>query len=234
MGAVIHKELRSSFTNMTAAVAIGVVLLVSGIMFWYFNMVNGVLTLSYTYGNTGLVFYIVMPILSMRIFSEERRDRTDQLLYTSGLSLWRIIIGKYLALIIIFAIPVVIMGFYPLIMNLFGAENLAWDYTCLLAFYLEGCAYLAVGLFLSACTESMVIAAILSILFVFVTQLAAGIAESAGAGQFTAVFRTVDFASHVEDFTMGTLKLSNVVYFLSVSAGGLLLTHLAEEKRRWS
>ena len=106
MGAVIYKEIRSSFTNMTAAVAVGVVLLVSGIMFWYFNMLNGVLTLSYAYGNTGLVFYIVMPILSMRIFSEERRDRTDQLLFTSGLSIPKIVIGKYLALIIIFAIPV--------------------------------------------------------------------------------------------------------------------------------
>ena len=234
MGAVIYKEIRSSFTNMTAAVAVGVVLLVSGVMFWYFNMLNGVLTLSYAYGNTGLVFYIVMPILSMRVFSEERRDRTDQLLFTSGLSIPGIVIGKYLALIIIFAIPVIVMGFYPLIMNSFGAENLAWDYTCLAAFYLEGCAYLAVGMFFSACTENMVIAAILSILFVFITQIGTGILEAAGAGSLRTIFSAVDFASHIEDFTLGTVKLSNVVYFLSVSAAGLLMTHLVIEKRRWS
>lgn len=289
MGAVFHKEIRSSFTNMTAPVAVGVVLLLSGIMFWYFNMVNGVLTLSYAYGNTGLVFYIVMPVLSMRIFAEERRDRTDQLLYTSGLTLREIIFGKFFALAAVFAIPVIVMGFLPLIMKGFGDENLLWDYTCLLAFYLEGCAYLSVGMFISACTESVVIAAILSILFVFVTQLGSSILEAAGVasslpgtvvfllalaavcswavyavtasplaggglflvlcllctvvlyaapdwfdGRVRTFFSAVDFASRIDDFTRGSLKLANVVYFLSVAAAGLLLTHLAEEKRRWS
>lgn len=175
MGAIYRKEMRGYFTNMTGAIAIAVMLLVTGLMFRYYNLYNGVLTMHYTISNSVLIFYIVVPILSMRTFAEERKQKTDQLLLTAPVSIPEIVLGKYLALISVFAIPVLILCIYPLIMTAFGEETLAWDYTCILAYFLMGCAYLAVGMFISSCTENAIIAAILSILFVFATQMLSSI-----------------------------------------------------------
>ena len=175
MTAIYKKELRSMFTNMSGAIAIAVMLLVTGLMFRFYNLHNGVLTLHYTVSNSALVFYIVIPVLSMRSFAEERRQKTDQLLLTAPVGLLRIVLGKYLAIVTVFAIPVLVMCIYPLIMLSFGPETLLWDYTCLLAFFFMGCAYLSVGMFISSCTESPVIAAILTILFVFATQMLSSI-----------------------------------------------------------
>lgn len=175
MGAVYRKEMRGCFTNMTGAIAVAASLLIAGLMFRYYNLYYGVLTLHYAVSNCALIFYIVVPILSMRVFAEERRQRTDQLLFTSPESVFSIVMGKYLALVSILAIPTAVMCFFPLIMRAFGAETLGWDYACILAWFLMGAAYLAVGMFISSCTESAVIAAILSILFVFLTQMLSGV-----------------------------------------------------------
>lgn len=172
MKAIYKKEMRSYFTSLTGPIAIAVCLFITGLMFRNYNLATyHLLTFSYTLNNSSLVFYIVVPILSMRVFAEERKQKTDQLLLTAPVSLTEIVFGKYLALITVFAIPCAITGIYPLIMRHFGKETLKWDYTVLLAFFLMGCAYLAVGMFISSTTENVIIAAILSILFVFATQM---------------------------------------------------------------
>lgn len=187
MGAIFRKELRSSFGNMTGAVAVAVMLLVTGLMFRYYNLYYGLLTYHYAVSNSVLIFYIVVPVLSMRVFAEERKNRTDQLLLTSPTSLYEIVMGKYLALIAIFAVPVAVMCFFPLIMTRFGGETLLWDYTCILAFFLMGCAYLAVGIFISSCTENVIIAAVLCILFVFLTQMMSGIFTILGSSAMSSL-----------------------------------------------
>jgi ABC-2 type transport system permease protein len=171
MSAVYKKEMRGYLTSMTGAIAVAVMLFVIGMMFRYYNLHYGVLTFHYTLNNSNLIFYIVVPVLSMRVFAEERRSKTDQLLLTAPVRLSEIVFGKYLALISVFAIPCLISGLYPLIMLKFGKETLKWDYMVLLAFFVMGCAYLAVGMFISSCTENVIIAAIIAILFVFMSQL---------------------------------------------------------------
>ena len=287
MTAVYRKEMRSYLTNMTGAVAVAVMLLVTGLMFRYYNLYYGLLTLHYAISNSALIFYIVVPVLSMRVFAEERRNRTDQLLLTSPCSLTEIVAGKYLALISVFAIPVVVMCFFPLIMNSFGSETLLWDYLCILAFFVMGCAYLAVGMFISSCTENVIIAAVLCILFVFLTQMMSGIFTiiSGGAlqsllfilvlallcgllmdfmtrnalvgtavgaaaalallaayyfrpswfgGRTESVLRIFDFATHFEDFAGGSFSLTNLLFFISYIAAGVILTVQSLLKRRWS
>ncbi|MDO4619636.1 MAG: ABC transporter permease [Lachnospiraceae bacterium] len=175
MKAVLKKELRGYLTNMTGAVALAVMLLVLGLMFRYYNLYYGVLTLRYTISSSLLIFYIIVPVLSMRIFAEEKRQRTDQLLLTSPGSLLSIVMGKYLAELLIFVMPLLILCLCPLFMNAYGAEPLVWDYACIFAFFLMGAAYLSVGMFISACTESAIIAGVLSIVFVITTQLLSSI-----------------------------------------------------------
>lgn len=171
MKAIYKREMKNYMTSMTGAIAIAVMLFVVALMFRYINLVNGYATFAYTASNSVLIFYIVVPVLSMRVFAEERKQKTDQLLMTAPVSLKEIVFGKYLALISIFAIPVVIMCFYPLMMMAFGTVTLKLDYLNILAFFIMGCAYLSVGMFISSLTESVIISAIVSILYVFVTQM---------------------------------------------------------------
>ena len=175
MTAIYKKEMRSYLTNMTGAVCIAVTLLVFGLMFRYYNLLNGALTLHYAVSGSSIVFYIVVPVLTMRAYAEERKQRTDQLFLTSPVSVWSVVCGKYLALMTIFAIPVAVLCLFPLIMTAFGRETLPWDYAAIAAFFLMGCAYLSVGLFLSCLTESLIIAVIAAVSFVFATQMLSGI-----------------------------------------------------------
>ncbi len=288
MTAIFKKEMRSYLTSMTGAIAIAVMLLITGLMFRNYNLVTyQLLTFSYTLNNSSLVFYIVVPILSMRVFAEEKRQKTDQLLLTYPVSVWEIVLGKYLALVAIFAIPCLITGIYPLIMNFFGNETLLWDYTTLLAFFLMGCAYLAIGMFISSLTENVIIAAIASILFVFATQMIGSVetlvstSNFAGlvlliilaillgvfvyvmtkhywvslgttvvlslvcfimyfvnsswfSGRVESIMDVLDFATHFNDFANGSFSISNLVYFISAAAIGILLTNVNIQKRRWS
>ena len=259
MTAVYRKEMRSYLTNMTGAVAVAVMLLVTGLMFRYYNLYYGLLTLHYAISNSALIFYIVVPVLSMRVFAEERRNRTDQLLLTSPCSLTEIVAGKYLALISVFAIPVVVMCFFPLIMNSFGSETLLWDYLCILAFFVMGCAYLAVGMFISIISRGalqsllflLVLALLCGLLMYFMTKNAlVGTAVGAAAalallaayyfrpswfgGRTESVLRIFDFATHFEDFAGGSFSLTNLLFFISYIAAGVILTVQSLLKRRWS
>ena len=187
MSAVYRKELRAGFTNMTAAVAIAVMLLTTGLMFRYYNLYNGALTLRYAVSNSSLVFYFAVPLLSMRVFSEERKQKTDQLLLTSPTGIGSIVLGKYLSLVTIFAVPVLVMCLFPVVMTRFGNETLLWDYACIFSFFLMGCAYLSVGMFISSLTESAVISAILCVLFVFSTQMMSSIFPIIGGSALSAL-----------------------------------------------
>ena len=116
----------------------------------------------YTLSALTFVFLISVPILTMRVLAEERKQKTDQLLLTAPVSVEKIVIGKYFALVTIFAIPMLIMCFYPLLMTKFGTVSLGAAYTAILGFFLLGCANLAIGVFISSLTESQVIAAVLT------------------------------------------------------------------------
>lgn len=205
MTAIYKKEMKSYLVSMTGAIAIAVSLLVTGLMFRYYNLYNGVLTLHYTMNNSTLMFYIVVPVLSMRVFAEEKKQKTDQLLLTSPVTIREIVLGKYLALISVFAIPCAVTCIYPLIMKAFGKETLIWDYACIICFFLMGCAYLSCGMFISSLTENVVIAAILSILFVFVTQM---------VSSTSSLFSSSNFASLVTLIIISVL-IGLLVYFMT-------------------
>ena len=195
MGAIYKRELKASLNGLYGAVAVSVMLLVAGLMFRFYNLYNGALTLHYAVSNSTLIFYIVIPILSMRVFAEEKRQRTDQLLLTSPVGLPGIVFGKYLAQVTVFAVPVGVMCLYPLVMTGFGQETVRWDYGCILMFFLMGCAYLSVGMFISSATENSVIAAILCLLFVFVTQMIGSVFTIIVSSGFSALIFLVALAA---------------------------------------
>ena len=179
MTAIFKRELKSYLTSMVGYLFIFFVLVLTGIYFSAYQLSGGYSKFEYTLSALTFVFLIGVPILSMRVLAEERKQKTDQLLLTAPVSVWDIVLGKYLALVAVFAIPVVIMCFYPLIMSKFGTVSFASAYTGILGFFLLGCANLAIGVFMSALTESQVIAAVLTIVFDLVVAIEVGVVLTA-------------------------------------------------------
>lgn len=177
MSAIYKRELRSYLTSMIGYLFIFFVLLLTGIYFSAYQLNAAYPKFEYTLSALTFAFLIGVPFLTMRILAEERKQKTDQLLLTAPVSVSNIVLGKYLALVTVYAIPVVIMCFYPLLMSKFGSVSFGEAYTGILGFFLLGCANLAIGLFVSALTESQVIAAVLTFVFLFAFYMMNGISS---------------------------------------------------------
>ncbi len=177
MTAVYKRELKSYLTSMVGYLFIFFVLIVTGIYFSAYQLAAAYPKFEYTLSALTFVFLIGVPILSMRVLAEERKQKTDQLLLTAPVSVGNIVMGKYLALVTVYAIPVLVMCAYPLIMSKFGDVSFASAYTAILGFFLLGCANLAIGVFMSALTESQVVAAVLTFVLLFAFYMMSGISS---------------------------------------------------------
>lgn len=162
MKAIFKKELRSFFLSMTGYALIAFLITFVGIYFMIYNIGYGYPYFAYTLSGVALVLMILIPVLTMRSFAEEKKNRTDQLLFTSPIKVRDIVIGKYLAMISVFFIPNVIFCLFPLIIKAQGNASLLSDYVAIFEFFLIGCAFTAIGMFFSSLTESPMIAAVIT------------------------------------------------------------------------
>jgi len=207
MKAIYKKELKSYFTSMMGYVFVAFVLVVVGIYFAAYNL-NAYPLIGYTLYNVTFLFLILVPILTMRSLSEEQRNKTDQLLYTSPVSLFSIVAGKYLALISVFGIPVLIICFYPQILHQYGNVDMGMSYLAIFGFFLLGCAYIAIGLFISSITESQIIAAVIS----FVVLMAS--------------YQMEGIASFFSDTAVTSLIAFSVLFFLICAGYGVMAKNI--------
>lgn len=177
MTAIYKRELKSYLTSMVGYLFIFFVLILTGIYFSAYQLSAGYPKFEYTLNAVTFVFLIGVPILTMRVLAEERKQKTDQLLLTSPVSVSNIVFGKYLALVTVYTVPVLVMCFYPLIMSQFGTVSFASSYTAILGFFLLGCANIAIGVFMSALTENQIIAAVLTFVLLFAFYMMNGISS---------------------------------------------------------
>lgn len=175
MLAIYKKELKSYLTSMQGYVFMAFIMLVLGIYFTAYNLNYASPDFGTTLNSVTFVFLIITPILTMRILAEEKRNKTDQLLFTSPVPIWKTVFGKYLGMVTIYLIPVVITLFYPLILAKYGTVSYPMTLTAIVGFFFLGCANIAVGLFLSSITESQVIAAVLTFVVLFCSFVMNGI-----------------------------------------------------------
>lgn len=158
MKAIYKRELKSYFQSMIGYAFIAFLLAFVGIYFMAYNLNAGYPYFSYTLSGSLIVFLVGIPLLTMRSFSEERKTKTDQLLLTAPLSLTKVVLGKYFAMVTVLAVPNVIFCLFPLLIKLQGTAYLLVDYSSIAVFFLLGCVYLAIGMFMSSLTESQIIA----------------------------------------------------------------------------
>lgn len=158
MLAIYKRELKSYFHSMTGCVFIAFLVMFTEIYFMAYNLNAGYPYFSYTLSGSLIVFLVGIPLLTMRSFSEERKTKTDQLLLTAPVSLTKVVLGKYFAMVTVLAVPNVIFCLFPLLIKLQGTAYLLVDYSSIAVFFLLGCVYLAIGMFMSSLTESQIIA----------------------------------------------------------------------------
>ena len=141
MTAIYKRELKSYFQSMTGYVLIAFLVIFTGIYFMAYNLNSGYPYFSYVLMNINYVLIIIIPMLTMRSFAEERKNKTDQLLLAAPVKLFDIVMGKYLAMVTVFAVPCLIFCIFPIIIKSFGTAYLKVDYLSILMFFLLGCSY---------------------------------------------------------------------------------------------
>ena len=205
MKSVFKKELKAYFAGMTGWIVMAFLVLAAGFSSWLYNFYMAYASYETSLTLVVYVLLFVVPILTMRSLSEEKQRRTDQLLFTLPMKVSDIVTAKYLAMVAVFAVPCAVMCVIPLIMCLYGTVMLGVAYAAILAFFLLGCALIAVGMFMSSLTESPIIAAVLTfaalLLFLLMPTLANLLPQTA-------------LASYIA-FTVVVLLLALLLYYLS-------------------
>ena len=201
-----------------------------------YNLYSGYPFFSYVLMAINYVLIIVVPLLTMRSFAEERRNKTDQLLLCAPVRLSKVVLGKYLAMVSVFAIPCVVFCFYPLVIKSFGTAYLKVDYVAIFMFFLLGCVYIAIGMFLSSLTESQIIAAIATFGTLMIVYLWGGLLSFLPDIDFLVnILEKLDIVAVFESVVSEQMfQVSGLIYYLSLIGVFVFLTMQSIQKRRWS
>lgn len=184
MIAILKHELRLYFQSLTAYVFGAFLLLVVGIGAMLYNLQAAVSNFEYVLSFSSMVFAVIVPILTMRVIAEERKQKTDQLLYSLPISTTSVIVGKYLALLVVYLIPLAFICLYPLIFSQYGEVYLLTSYGSLFAFFVMGAALIAVGVFISSLTENQGFAAGIGVAVILFNYFSVSLAEYTSATAF--------------------------------------------------
>lgn len=236
MLAIFKREFKSLFWNITGWLFIGITLALFGLYFFVYNLSYGYPYISYSLSAIAFLFMVTVPILTMRVLAEEKHAKTDQLLLTAPISVGKIVLGKFLALALVYTICIGVICVAPLVLMIFGEVPLAETYVGILGFWLYGLTTIAIGTFVSSLTESQVISAVVSFGLIFVGYMMSSICSviSSSGNLLTKILGCYDLYTPLDDFFNGTLSVTGIVYYLSVIALALFLTEQMIQKRRWT
>ena len=234
MIAIFKRELKSYFYSPIGYIFIGFFLLISGYFFATSNLFRMVSDIKLVFGNLSIVFLFLVPILTMRLLSDERRTKTDQLLLTSPVSLIDIVVGKYLAALAVYFISLLATGVYSIILFIYSKPALGEVLGVYVGFFLLGSAFIAIGLFVSSLTESQVTSAVASFGILLLLWVIDWIVPYIQNQFISKVIKWFSVLDRFQDFAMGILNLTHIVYYISFAVAFIFLTIRIMEKRRWS
>lgn len=236
MYAVYKKELASYFRSMIGWLFLAVNLFFAGWNFRYYGMMAGYPYMSYVLSAILMIFLLSVPVLTMKVFSEEARAKTDQLLYTAPVPVWKIILGKYLALVTIFSVMLLVLCLYPLVLGIYGSVPMGENYVAVFSFWVFGITCIAIGVFLSALTESQIIAAVLTFFTLLLGAMMQGICNliSVNGNVITDILQVFNITSFFMNYGLnGMIYLPSILYYASIIFLCLFLTGFIIVKRRW-
>ena len=230
MGAIYRREIGAFFTSSIAYVFLAV--------FYFFfgsSLAMSTTDMSNLFTSLFFIVTILIPVLTMRLFSEEKKQKTEQGLLTAPVSIGGIVMGKYLAALTLYTIGLAIIFVYALILSFFGA--VAWGIVIsnILALFLLGAAFIAVTLFISSLTENQVVAAVVGMIVLLALALIDVVARYAESVPVVpTVLNALSFYTRYYDFTAGLFDPASVLFYVSTAVIFNFFTVRVFEKRRWS
>ena len=236
MGAIFRKEFRSFFTSPLGYCMLALTFAAGGYFFYIYNLGSGMTSLTYVFSNLYLILLLlILPVMTMRLLSDEKRNRTDQALLTAPVSLTAIVAGKFLAVMLVYAISISIVFVFGLII----AFQVSPDWMTLFGNYLGllmlGGMIISVGMFISSFTESQFIAAIATFAASFGLLMIDNLTNLfADSSWVTKVVEFLSVSQRYNSFTVGLIQYDNVFFFLSMQALFLFFTVRALDRRRWA
>ncbi len=248
---IMKKELGTYFTSPIAYVVILAFQFLFGFFFynlvWWFNAqamqmaqnpyyyqqanINQ-MVYSPLFHNMSVILILVVPLLTMRVLAEEKKMGTEELLFTSPLSVSQIILGKYLAALAVLAVMLGLTAVLSVFAFAYGNPELAPWLVGYLGLFLMGATFIAIGLFFSSMTDNQIVAAVLTFSALLLLLVLSWVTAS-GSGGWRSVLGYLSFSQHFEDMTRGILDTKDIVYYLSFSFFGLFLAHSVVQSRRW-
>lgn len=235
MGAVFKREMKTYFTSPIAYIFIAAFFLYSGLYFVNINMSYGTTDLSSVFISVFTIMMILIPLMTMRLFSEEKKQRTDQCLLTAPISLAGIVAGKFFAALCVFLCATAIYSPYIIVLHsLAGTLEWATIFGTVFALILLGASFISMGIFVSSLTESQIVAAILSFVLIMFFYMLDMLAGSVSNEFLSGLMNSLAFYSRYTEFSSGIFNIGSIVFFLSVIFVFNFLTVRVLEKRRWA
>ena len=222
MTAIIKKEMRAYFTSVAGYGFLTVLLVLTGMFFSIANIMGLNPYYAYTLNQSTILFLILIPVLTMRLFAEESRQKTDQLLYTAPLTVAQIVVGKFVAAMLLFLTGMVITMIFPLIMAFYGRIPTAETIGAFTGFILLGACYIAVGIFISSLTENQIIAAVATFAVLFLFIILDGLAVSMPVSRSSSAIFLALVAAGLSFIMYRSTKskLVAIILFVLLAAGG--------------
>lgn len=224
MWAIIKKEVRTYFLSPIGYVFVGLFLLMASLFFYSEVLVTGSTMFSNIFYSLSTILIMIVPLLTMRTFSEERKDGTEQLLLTAPRSVTSIVLGKFFAALIVLLIAVLLTFTYYIILMFLGNPNIKTSLVTVFGFILLGAALISFGMFASSITENQVIAAIISIAFYVITCI--------GTPYLSQSLEPLGLMNMFNRFGNGQIACTEVVAFLSYTVLFILLTIIVIQRRK--
>ena len=235
MTAVFKREFRSFFTSPVGYVVLAVLFCFSGYFFFVYNLASGSTDLSSVYSNLfSIVLLLVLPVLTMRLFSDEKRQKTDQALLTAPTSLTGIVLGKFLSALLMFAIGLSITIVYAVVIAIQVTPDWMVIIGNLLGLLLLGGMVIAIGMLISSLTESQFISALGTFVVAFALLLIDNLTYLFNAEWLAAVVNFLSISQRYSDFTIGVIHYDDILFFLSMQVLFLFLTVRVLDRKRWS
>ena len=234
MFAIFKRELKAYFTSPLGYVFLAIFYAFSGLFFYIFSLSVGSTDISSVFLMMFIVLMVFVPLLTMRLLSEDKKQKTDQLILTAPVSLLSIVMGKFLAAYAIFAIGVAVMPVYGFVMSSFATVSWLPIWGNTVGLLLLGGIFVSIGLFISSLTENQMIAAIGGFFINLMILLMNTLKSALPNGFLQDVLSSISVYSRYSEITNGIFSLSSLIFFVSVIFIFLFLTVRVLEKRRWA
>ena len=234
MKAIFSREVSSYFNSLIGYIFLTAFFAASGILFSITSLAYGSTDMTQMYSMLFFVLLVLIPILTMRTMAEDKRQKTDQCLLTAPIGLTSLVLGKFFAAFLIYAIGVCMTLVYAIIISFFGIVAWLEVLGTVFGLLLVGAAFIAVGILISSLTENQVIAAVGGFACMLALYLISSIATIIPVEWIANIFTKLSFSSRYYAFTYGVFDFSNVLFFVSATVIFIFLTIRVLERRRWS